>query len=243
MIRHAMLRRIDPARIVPTAADELATLFGDALRSLLLYGSAAGPGFQPGRSDINLAAVLDPLALSHLERAAQWSARWRRERVAAPLLLSPHDLERARTLFPLEMLDIQACHRTLAGAELFRGLVVAPDRVRAECEREARGKLMRLRELYLELAGSTRELRALMFDSRKTFLPVLRGLLHLRGEPWIADGRALVDTFDRHFGCPLPILGALAAATGSEPFESRFGAYLDEIERLVAITDREAATR
>ena len=89
-------------------------------------------------------------------------------------------------MFPLELLDLRQRHRTLAGAELFAAVAVDRECVRAECEREAKGKLLRLRALYVELAGSTRELHALMLDSRKSFLHVMRGLLFLVGEPWVA---------------------------------------------------------
>lgn len=232
--------RIAPETIVPDAAHELAALFGTALRTLVVYGSAAGPGFRPEHSDVNLAAVVEPLEFAQLQGVAQWWARWRRHRVAAPLLLSATDLERSRDVFPLELLDLQARHRTLAGAELFTGLTFTPESVRAECEREAKGKLVRLRALYLELAGSARALRALMLDSRKTFLHVLRGLLYLRGEPWGGDGQAVVKAFEHHFACTLPVLAMLVGPLADGPVEQRFGEYVGEVERLAAIADREA---
>jgi hypothetical protein len=224
--------------LVREAAAELTPLFGDALRTVVLYGSAARPGVRRARADVNLAVVADPLAFAHLQRVAQWWARWRRYRLAAPLLLSATELDRARDVFPLELLDIQAHHRTLAGAELFADVPIAAACVRAECEREARGKLVRLRELYLELAGSTRALRALMLDSRTTFLVVMRGLLHLRGAPWDPDGRAVVAAVERHYGCRLPALAAVEAAPPGTPVEQRFADYLADVETLVALADR-----
>ena len=234
--------RIDPERILPDAARELAELLGDALRTLVVYGSAAGPGFHARRSDVNLAAVLDPLEFTHLQRVAQWWAGWRRHRVAAPLLFSAADLERSRDVFPLEFLDLQARHRTLAGRELFDDLSVAPECERAECEREAKGKLLRLRALYLELAGSARDLRALMLDSRKTFLHVMRGLLYLGGQPWEGDGRSVVTAFERRYACRLPVLAMLARSATESPVEQRFGDYLAEIETLAEVADSEART-
>jgi len=233
--------RLDRDEIVPRAAAALATQVGEALRTLVVYGSAAGSDFDPQRSDVNFAAVLEPLAFAHLERVAQWWHGWRRHRVAAPLLLSVADLERSRDVFPLEMLDLQACHRTLAGTELFANLAVAPADVRAECEREAKGKLLRLRALYVELAGSTRDLRALMLDSRKTFLHVVRGLVYLRGEPWLRDASAALQAFERHFVRPLPVLAGLGGAADARPIAPRFAAYLAEIETLTALADREGA--
>ncbi len=236
-----MLWRKDPRTILPQASAELATLAGDALKTLVVYGSATGPGFRPQHSDVNLALVLEPLEFIHLQRIAQWWARWRRHRVAAPLVLSLPDLERSRDVFPLELLDVSARHRTLAGVELFADFAIDAEAVRAECEREAKGKLFRLRALYVELAGSTRHLDALMLDSRKTFLHVLRGLLYLRGEPWGGHGGEVVRAFERHYACALPVLAALGETELTGTIAARFGAYLDEIELLATIADREAS--
>ncbi len=226
---------------MPQASAELVTLAGDALRMLALYGSAVGAGFRPERSDVNLVLVLEPLQFVHVRRIAQWWARWRRHRVAAPLVLSRTELDRSRDVFPLELLDLRARHRTLAGADLLADLVIDHDAVRAECEREAKGKLLRLRALYVELTGSARDLHALMVDSRKTFLHVVRGLLYVRDEAWAGDGAAAVRAFERHYACALPILAALSEHAPPGPIEERFGAYLAEIELLATVADGAAS--
>lgn len=232
-----MPRRITPERVVAEAGAELAAAFGGALRTVVVYGSAETSDFTPERSDVNLAAVAEPLTFAHLQAVAQWYARWRSSRVAAPLLLAPADLSRSLDVFPLEMLDIQARHRTLIGDDLFTGLVVARDNVRLECEREAKGKLVRLRALYLELAGSTVEIRELMVDSRKTFLHVMRGLLWLRGVAWEPREHEVVAAFTRHFTHPMPVFDALTTHRDPTGIEARFADYLGEIEVLAALAD------
>jgi hypothetical protein len=232
-----MPRRISPERVVTDAGAELAAVFGPALRTVVVYGSAAGTDFRPERSDVNFAAVADALTFAHVQQVSQWYARWRSERVAAPLLLAFTDLDRSLDVFPLEILDIQARHRTLAGDELFAGIVPPADAVRLECEREAKGKLIRLRALYLELAGSTREVRELMVDSQKTFVQVMRGLLYLRGSTWERDATAVVTVFAAQLERPFPVLTALADGADVVGIERRFGDYLAEIETLAAIAD------
>ena len=232
-----MPRRITPERIVGEAGAELAAAFGSALRTVVVYGSAEHPDFRPERSDVNFCAVAEPVTFAHLQRVSQWYARWRGERVAAPLLLALSDLTRSLDVFPLEMLDLQTRHRTLAGDELFTDLVVAPTNVRLECEREAKGKLVRLRALYLELAGSTVEIRELMLDSRKTFLHVMRGLLYLRGMAWEPCESEVVPAFVRSFGRAMPVLAALAGRRDPGAIEQRFADYLDEIEALAVLAD------
>jgi len=239
--------RRDREQLIADAAGELAPLFGADLRTLVVYGSAVGSavgsgaaraGVHSAGSDVNLAVVAEPLTFAHLQRVAQWWARWRREGFAAPLLLSGGDLARSRDVFPLELLDIQARHRTLAGRELFADLTLAADAVRLECEREAKGKLVRLRELYLELAGSRRDLRALMRDARKSFLAVMRGLLFVAGEGWCEAEPAVVAAFERLHGRRFPMLAALATAGEDAPLEERFAEYIAEAEALAVIADR-----
>ena len=208
-----------------------------ALRTVVVYGSAAGAGFRPDRSDVNFAAVAEPLGFAHLQQIAQWYARWRGHSVAAPLLLARADLDRSLDVFPLELLDIQARHRTIAGEEVFAGIVATPEAVRLECEREAKGKLVRLRALYLELAGSTREIRELMLDSRKTFVQVMRGLLYLRGGAWEPNEAAVVAAFGAQLERPFPVLTALASGHEVGAIEGHFADYLAEIEVLASLAD------
>jgi hypothetical protein len=232
-----MPRRIAPERVVSEAGAELAAIFGAGLRTVVVYGSVGTADFLPERSDVNLAAVAEPVTFAHLQHVAQWYARWRPHRVAAPLLLAPSDLTRSLDVFPLELLDIQARHRTLAGDDLFTGITVTHDNVRLECEREAKGKLLRLRALYIELAGSIAEIRELMLDSRKTFLHVMRGLLYVRGIGWEPRESEVVSVFTRHFGEPMPVFAALTSHHDPGPIETRFTEYLHEIERLAALAD------
>jgi len=236
----AMTWTRDPRTVIDEAGAELATACGEALRSLVVYGSAAGDEFDPERSDVNLAVVLDPCDGSHLRRIAQWWVRWRAMRLAAPLVLSVRELERSRDVFPLELLDLRARHRTLVGSEAFADLVVEPEAVREECEREAKGKLFRLRGLYVELSGDAEALHRLMLDSRKTFLFVIRGLLYLRGEPWHTGAVGAVRAFERQFACALPVLAGLGETAAPGAIDDRFAAYLAEISALADVADREA---
>ena len=104
----------------------------------------------------------------------------------------------------------------------------------------AKGKLLRLRALYVELAGSVQDRRVLMLQSRKTFIAVLRGLLHLRGVPWQGNGAAVVHAFEHAYGIALPVMAGLGAAGPGDAVETQFDAYFGEVERIADVADREA---
>ncbi|HIJ58771.1 MAG TPA: hypothetical protein HPP41_03810, partial [Deltaproteobacteria bacterium] len=57
----------DPKTILPDITDVYKTLFGDDLVSIILYGSATGQDFQPGKSDINFMIVLSEDGIEHLD--------------------------------------------------------------------------------------------------------------------------------------------------------------------------------
>ena len=177
-----------------------------------------------------------------LEALAPVVGRWRRHGFAVPVVLDDEYLARARDTFPMELEDIRRQRRVLAGRDVFATLALDPAALRRECEQEARGKLLRLRALFLEAAASPRALEQLMLDSLKSFLVVLRHLLGLRGgdAPFayadvLAAGEALLGT--------LPTMRRLLerrAGLGRldrRALHGAFAAYLCEIERIVAAVD------
>src|SRR5436309_4658416 len=167
-------------REIATFAEELRAALGEELICLVLHGSAAGDDWVAGRSDLNTALVVPRVTLAVLERLAPLVARWRERGFALPVVMDYEYLRCARDTFPMQLDDISRQHRLLAGADLFADLTLDPAAVRRECEREARGKLLRLRALFLETGRTPAVIEQLMLQSAKSFIVVLRHLLHLR---------------------------------------------------------------
>ena len=107
---------------------------------------------------------------------------WRRRGFALPLVIDEEFLERARDTFPMEIDDLRRAHRPLAGTDVLAALTVDRTHLRRQCEHEARAKLLRLRALYLDAAARPEDLDRLLTESLKSFLVILRHVLHLRGE-------------------------------------------------------------
>src|SRR5262249_24571819 len=72
-------------------------------------------------------------------------------------------------------------HRLLAGTDVLSDLAIDREALRRQCEKEARGKLLRLRALYLGTGGASSALERLMLESLKSILIFLRHLLRLQG--------------------------------------------------------------
>ena len=236
---------LDPKteKAIAQIAEQMRQTFGAELVSLVLYGSAAGEDFAPGRSDLNFAIVLQRVTFALLTALHQHLPAWRKRGAATPLLLDRHFLERACDVFPTEFLDIKAQHRVLYGEEVFATLSIDARHLRYQSEHEARSKLLRLRALYAEVGADRTRLEALMLDSVKTFLIIMRNMLRLRGGEGHPRYMNVLDQFERHAGISFPTMRQLLRVKlGHErairALEDAFAAYLDEVERLVDLIDR-----
>lgn len=231
-------------KAIAQIAEQMRQVFGARLVSLVLYGSAAGDDFAPGRSDLNFAVVLDHVTFAHLKALHGHLPGWHKLGAATPLLLDRRSLERARDVFPTEFLDIKAQHRVLYGEEVFATLNIDPRHLRYQSEHEARSKLLRLRALYAEVGADRKRLEALMIDSVKTFLIIMRNMLRLRGGEGHARYMDVLDHFERHVGISFPTIRALLRVklgleSGVSALDDAFAAYLDEVERLIDLIDRD----
>jgi hypothetical protein len=215
---------------------------GDGLVGMALYGSAAGDDWVAGVSDVNTAIVVPRVTLAALEALAAVVPRWRARGFALPLVVDREYLARARDVFPMELDDVARQHRVLAGEDVFAAPPATREALRHECEHEARAKLLRLRALFVEHAGAADAVARLMLDSEKSFLILLRHLLRLRGTPPGPRYADAVDAGERLLG-PLPAMRRLlahrsgAAPLAPDALRGDFGAYLGEVERIVAAVD------
>lgn len=215
---------------------------GERLLCLALYGSGTGDDWVAGRSDVNTAIVVARVTLEVLDALVPVVAG-RDPVLALPLVLDHEYLERARDVFPMELADIADRHRVLAGRDVFAAVRADAAAVRRECEQEARGKLLRLRALFLETAGDPAALERVMAGSLKSFLILLRHLLRLQHTD-VAPGYAAVLAAGETVLGPLPAMGRLLDhRTGTAPLPAsalrgEFGRYLNEVERIVAALDR-----
>jgi hypothetical protein len=215
---------------------------GKELICLAMYGSGAGDDWVPGRSDVNVAIVVERVSVAVLDALAP-AVAGRPSILALPLVVDAEFLSRACDTFPMELSDLAREHRVLAGRDVLSEVAVDRDAIRRECEQEARGKLLRLRALYLQTADDPEALDRVMVGSLKSFLVILRHFLRLRdGRP--GPGYAgVLEAAEATLG-PLPVMRRLfehragRAPLAPPALRGEFGGYLGEVERIVAALDR-----
>lgn len=170
----------DLEKALEAARIEGVALFGENLISLCVFGSGATGDFLPALSDINLLAVLRRVDLAALEQARRLRRKLSRHRLAAPLLLSEDYLRTSADVFPIEFLEMREKHRVLHGADPFEGLKISAKNLRHEAEHELKGRLVRLRESFIEIGNGARDVRGLLLAAHGANFAAFRAALRLK---------------------------------------------------------------
>jgi len=233
----------NPAEIFPEIIDEYRNKFGDDLISIILYGSATGSDYRPGKSDINFMIVLSENGIESLEKALIIIPKWHKRKVATPLCLTELYVETSLDVFPIEYLNFQRNHILVYGKDILKDLSFNAEFIRLQCEREIKGKLLLLREAYLETAGKGRALRDVIGQSIQAFLAIFDALLYLKEKEIPSEKREVIratcETLDLDvslFEKLLDIREQKIKPAESE-IKSIFQDYLKEVRKLSKIVD------
>ena len=194
-----------PEDVFESYTKDIKAIFGESLRSIALYGSAARGEFVPGQSDLNFLVVVEDDGLRFLHGTHAYLDSWSKRGIATPLVLTPAYISTALDTFPLEFLDMQLSNVAVHGENPLTDLVVDRKHLRLQCERELRGKLLHLRQGYMETRGSRDALHALIAQSVPAFAAIFRGLLSLKG----ISGEASTDELIKQMGVEYQIDVAL----------------------------------
>ncbi|MGC3999974.1 MAG: nucleotidyltransferase domain-containing protein [Anaeromyxobacter sp.] len=209
----------EAARALETLRDALTGALGPDLCALVLYGGAARGSYRPGQSDLNIAVVLADGSAATLDRIAPaLRAAYRAARVE-PFLLTLAELPRLVECFPSKLLDLEANHVVLAGANPFAGLSASPALVRLRAEQALRNLALRLRRRYVSAADDPAALLAVLRDVARPLAAELTVLLQAHGAPPATEQTAaLLEAAAAALGLDAEALRALARLRkGEEP--------------------------
>ncbi|RKY36159.1 MAG: hypothetical protein DRP73_03815, partial [Candidatus Omnitrophota bacterium] len=82
--------------------------------------------------------------------------------------------------FPMEFLELKENHITIYGNDIFSTLEIDTSNLRLQVEQVLKGRLLRIRQWYLEKGFRKRELRKVMEFGLKDVFPALRNLIRLK---------------------------------------------------------------
>jgi hypothetical protein len=229
-----------PARDAEWLTAELVSVFGEDLRSAVVYGSAArGVGNAAG---VNVLVLLRELDVPVLRRAAAPVREWVEAGNPPPLLLTEHELARSLDIFAIEYADIRDAHRVLHGADPFEGLNVDRRHIRLQCERELKGTLIQLREHLLLAGDDTAAAGRLLVASVSSLVALYRSVLRLSGgDVGGAAENVIREVSERTGARAEPVLEALGArrveSFAADPDGPLVAGYVEAVSRAVAYVD------
>ena len=223
---------------------QLRKAWGDALRAVVLYGSAAAGEHIRARSDYNVLVIADAITSQHLRAAGAVAAAWAESGNPPPLTLTTSEWRSSADIFPMEYADILDRHRVLYGDPPFDGIRVSPHDLRLELEEQAMGKVLRLRQGIMAAHGDGRLQLELLEASLSTVMVIFRAALRLHGATPSTDNEALSRDIAGRAGFPAePFVRVVRHVRGEEKIgRAEAGnvleGYLSGMERLVAHLDR-----
>lgn len=161
---------------------ELKSLLGENLLSVVLYGSGAGGDQTKHYSNLNILAVVEKAGVELLKTVSPLVKKWRRDKNPAPLFLTRQALESSLDVFPIEFMDMKGSHQVLYGNDPFSAVAIDPANLRHQLEFELRGKLIQLETRFLETEGKERALRDLVLKAVSSITALFNAALRLAGE-------------------------------------------------------------
>ncbi len=227
--------------------NQLRAVYGSALESVLLYGSAVAGEHLSKLSDYNVLVVLDSVPLDRLAAVGAVLRSWGEAGNPPPMIFTLAEWRSSADVFPMEYADILERHRVLHGADVTEGISVAPADLRLEVEQQALGKLLHLRRAAMAAGDNAREQLEILEASLSTIMVIFRGVVRLHGDVPSQDYSALSGQVGRLAAFDVaPVSRIIEHVRGTRKIERKEAAsilagYLGEMEALVAHLDSYSA--
>ena len=240
------LKTLEPSAEILAAArtwlDPVRRALGDEFLAAYLTGSVLSSAFDAKHSHVNVLVVSRSLDMQKLDTLARELLRPKHP-AFDPLFVTAHQIRHSLDVFPIEWLDLQERHLRLAGDDVFAGLEVPLPALRMQCERELRGKHIRLREAYVLGARHADHLTAVLRSTASGMAALFRTLLRLRGETPPADTPRVIERLaDLYKLDAQALLGPhLLRYSRQRPkfevIQALYRRFLSELDRLIAAVD------
>ncbi|MEA1926840.1 MAG: hypothetical protein U9N73_01430 [Candidatus Auribacterota bacterium] len=223
--------------------EEMIDLLGNNLITAAVYGSAVTGDYSEKSSDINIILVCENVGLPTLKECLKLVSKGIRKRIVAPLFFTRSYIENSVDVFPIEFLNIKENHLLLYGEDILSGITVDLKNLRHQCEEQIKGKLVRIRQAYLEVGLKRKGIEALLKESLSSLIPVFAGLLRLRGIDSPREKEKVFSRLGEEFKLDSQIFITIFRdkkndeKIGGVEVEIFFGRYLDQLEKLSRVVD------
>ncbi len=210
------------------------------IQSIILYGSATGQEYRPGKSDINLLIIVERIDVAILKGVLDPIMRGRQYGIS-PFFITEVNLRSSADVFPVKFLVMQESYKVLLGRDVLGELEIKREHLRLRCEQEIKNLLLRLRRHYIMSGGQ--RLNEMMTTTVVGFLETLRVVLSItHGE--LPSREEVVATAAKTFGFDAEILRNvrglrdLDVSLTREEAEQLYDKFMATVERVAQIIDQ-----
>lgn len=229
-------RPIQP--VITEFVDKLSKSLNDNVHSILIYGSAAGINYNHGVSNINIAVIVKTLDFGVLNQSLGLVKWGHQRKIATPLFLTRDYILGAVDVFPVEFSEIKSQHKIIFGEDIFEGLDIPLKDVRLLCEQQIKGKLLHLRQAYLDVGPNPSVLKNLLLAALRDLLPVFRQLIILKGQKPLEQKDKMLEGLAKIFSLDAaPFLAIIhdknkKILISSSQVEAHLQNFLNQLENL-----------
>jgi len=233
----------DPKEIFQEITEDYRRELGNDMVSIILYGSGASGEYVPKKSDLNFLIVLSEEGINTLERSFKVVSKWRKRNVEIPLFLTKRYIESSLDSFPIEFLNMKINHTLVFGEDVLSKLTFEKGHMRVQCERELKGKLLQLRQGYLDTSQRAGNMQSLIARSIPAFMAIFRALLYIKDMELPVHKDEILSLICEVFHMDHGIFSALLSVKDREnkpskgEMDSLIHNYIREIGRLSSIVD------
>lgn len=231
-------------KLIQPYVNEMLKIHQNNIVAIFVCGSATGEDYIPKVTNITLLIVLEKLEFKDLQKSLKVVSNGIKKKIAAPLLLTRLHMETSTDVFPVEFLEMKENHLLLYGEDLLTGLEINPAHIRLFCEQQLKGKLIRIRQAYLEIGLKRKGIEALLKESLDALTPTFRNLLRLKGKTPPVQSQAIYRQLCNEFGLKQEVfLAILQDAKNDEKIAAQdvevfFARYIDQLQNLAIAVDQ-----
>lgn len=226
-----------PAKKISEFIEEFGRCYPKGIEMIALYGSLASGDYKEGKSDINLLFILEDLSLESLKEVPKLLKRFRKAKLSTPLFFTREYINRSLDSFPMEFLELKENHLLLYGKDLLEDIQVNRENLRLQVEQIIKGRLLRIRQWYLE-GGSRGQVRRILEFGIKDILPALRNFLRLKGiDPPPLKREELVKELEKATGQDLNFIPQILESNYIAPVEKYLDKLISFLDKISLIVD------
>ncbi|MDW7680163.1 MAG: nucleotidyltransferase domain-containing protein [bacterium] len=232
-----------PEEIFDPFVSEYKSAFGDDLIAVILYGSAARGEYVYKKSDINFLIILSEDGIRNIDQAIPLIKKWQKAKVSTPLILTHQYIKTSLDSFPIEFFTMKQYYQVIYGEDVLVDIQIDNRDLRLQCEREIRGKLLHLREGYLNTYGEAKAIQELLKMSLPTFVSIFSGLLHLKKQPIPPAKKDLLKMTADLFSLDFSVFDKIIKLNqnqikfSKDELKQLVGQYIEQIRKLTYIVD------